>query len=167
MKKSLSIFVAAILVVGGGSFYGGMKYAQSKAPQGRMSQVDFQNLSPEERQQRIRDFGTNVGGARLRQGFGGQGGFAAGEVISKDDSSLEQARYGASKSVTVKLQNGGSRIIFLSDKTEITKSVKGLIQDLAVGKQITANGSANQDGSISAQSIQIRDNPRTDNSRPQ
>jgi len=33
---------------------------------------NLQNLSPEERQQRLQELGGNVGGARLRQGFGGR-----------------------------------------------------------------------------------------------
>jgi len=116
---------------GGGSAFGGQ---------------NLQNLSPEERQQRLQELGGNVGGARLRQGFGGQG-LATGEIISKDD-----------KSVTVKLRDGGSKIVFLSGSIEVTKSVSGTLVDLEVGKNISVNGTANSDGSITAQSIQLRPN---------
>ncbi len=153
MNKLITIVIAVAVVVGGGAFYGGMKYAQSKAPQGRLSQTDFhnlQNLSPEARQQRIQQLGANAGG--FRGGSGGNrsgGGFTAGEIISKDD-----------KSVTVKLQDGGSKIIFLSDSTEITKSATGALSDLEVGKNISVNGTANSDGSVTAQSIQLRPIPQ-------
>ncbi|MDP2704616.1 MAG: DUF5666 domain-containing protein [bacterium] len=153
MNKLIVIVIAVAVVVGGGAFFGGMKYAESKSPASRFSQADFQNLqnlSPEERQQRLQELGANAG-AGFRGGTGGGqrggGGFTTGEIISKDD-----------KSVTVKLQNGGSKIVFLSDSTEITKSTSGSINDLEVGKNISVNGTANSDGSVTAQSIQLRPN---------
>jgi len=150
MNKLIAIVIATAVVVGGGAFYGGMKYAQSKAPQGRLSQADFQNLqnfSPEERQQRLQELGANAGGFRGGQRGGNAGGFTTGEIISKDD-----------KSVTVKLRDGGSKIVFLSDSTEITKSAAGTLSDLEVGKNISVNGTTNSDGSITAQLIQLRPN---------
>jgi len=131
MKKFLPLILIVIIGVGVGAFYGGMKYAESKA------------LS--DRQQRMQQFGANFGGFRLGLGSGQRGGFTAGEIIAKDD-----------KSVTVKLQNGGSKIVFLSDSTEITKSAAGALSDLEVGKNIIVNGTANSDGSITAQTIQLR-----------
>src|SRR3989338_8495548 len=161
MNKLIVIVIATAVVVGGGAFFGGMKYAESKSPRGRLSQTDFQNLqnlSPEERQQRLQELGANAGSFRGGAGSGqrGGGGFTAGEIIAKDDPEGEQAPYGASKSVTVKLQNGGSKIVFLSDSTEITKSVAGALSDLEVGNNITVNGTANSDGSVTAKSIQLR-----------
>ena len=145
-KTILSIIVVAI-VVGGGAFYGGMKYADSGSSRGQFSRVDFQNLSPEERQQRLQELGANAGAA-FRSGGGMRGsggGFVGGEIISKD-----------AKSITVKLQNGGSKIVFLSDATEITKSAAGALSDLEVGKNITVNGTVNSDGSVTAQMVQLR-----------
>jgi len=145
-SKLVAIVITTAVVVGGGAFYGGMKYAESKNPRGQFSRADFQNLSPEERQQRLQEFGTNGGaGFRGRTSGGQRGEFTAGEIIAKDD-----------KSVTVKLQNGGSKIVFLSDSTEITKSVAGALSDLEVGKNIIVNGTANSDGSVTAQTIQLR-----------
>ena len=152
MNKLIVIVIATAVVVGGGAFFGGMKYAESKSPQGRVSQADFQNLqnlSPEERQQRLQELGANAG-AGFRGAGGGQrggGGFTAGEIIAKDD-----------KSITVKLSDGGSKIVFLSDSTTISKMTDGTKSDLEIGKQVTVNGSANSDGSVTAQSIQLRPN---------
>ncbi|MBI2628097.1 MAG: hypothetical protein HYW71_01510 [Candidatus Niyogibacteria bacterium] len=130
MKKLLIIGIAVI--VSGGAFYGGMKYAENKA------------LS--DRQQRIQQFGGSR--TEFRNGGSGNrigGGFASGEIIAKDN-----------KSLTVKLQDGGSKIIFLSDSTEITKSAEGALSDLEIGKNISVNGAANSDGSVTAQIIQLK-----------
>ncbi len=141
MKKLLSVAVVVAIVVGGGAFYGGMKYAQ-----GRNSRGNFTNLTAEQRQQ----FMANAG-AGFRSGAGGQGmrgaggGFTAGEILSND-----------SQSITIKMPDGGSRIVFYSDSTEISKQVAGSVSDLAVGKAVSISGSSNSDGSITAQSIQIR-----------
>lgn len=141
MNKLIVVALAVAVVVGGGAFFGGMKYAQSKSPSGQFSR---QGLSANASDA----FGQDHGGGTGRQ-FGGQrgGGFTAGEIISKDD-----------KSLTVKLQDGGSKIIFLSDSTGVTKSAEGTLNDLEIGKNITVTGTANSDGSVTAQSVQVRPN---------
>ncbi len=144
MKKLIIFSAILIIAVGGGGFFGGMQYQKSKSPSS-----DFQtlrNLSPEERQQRFQQMGIP---GESPNGLAGNnrtgGGFATGEIISKDD-----------KSVTVKLRDGGSKIIFYSESTEISEFVNGSSNDLEVGKTIIVNGKTNQDGSITAQSVQIR-----------
>lgn len=121
--------ISVAVIVGGVAFYGGMKYAENKATAGR--------------QQRAQQFSGGTGGGQR-----GGGGFISGEILSKDD-----------KSVTVKLQDGGSKIVFLSDSTKITKSTDGALSDLEVGKNVSVNGTANPDGSITAQMIQLRPQP--------
>lgn len=87
-------------------------------------------------------FSARTGGQGMMR-TGGQ--VTAGKVISKDD-----------KSVTVSLRDGGSKIIFFTASTSIEKPTKADIGELASGTQISAIGSSLPDGSISAQSIQIR-----------
>lgn len=88
-----------------------------------------------------RDLGEQMFGNRQRVA----GGFTAGEIISKDG-----------QSIIIRHPDNGSKIIFFSDSTEITKFAEGALSDLEVGKNVSVNGSANSDGSITAQSIQLR-----------
>jgi hypothetical protein len=135
MKKIVSIVIGVAIVVGGGGFYGGMKYAQAK-------RGNFGNLTAEQRQQ----FAANGGAAfRAGQRGGANGGLVSGQILSKDDTSI-----------TIKLRDGGSKIVLYSDKTEVGKFVNDTSADLEVGKNVSANGTSNQDGSLTAQSIQIR-----------
>jgi len=131
MKKNVLIALSAVilLAVGGGAFYGGMVYGKSQNARPSFTAGNFQG-------------GTKIGqpGA-IRNG----GGNASGEIISKDGNSI-----------TLKTQNGGSKIIFYSSATTVSKSAAGTIDDLATGANIIVTGTAGSDGSISAQSIQIR-----------
>lgn len=132
--KKIIIIIIAIVFIGSGSFYGGMKYGTNKAT------TNIQNM----RQVRGQQFVSGgAGGPRSGQGSGE--GFTAGEIISKDD-----------KSITIKLRDGGSKIIFLTTTTPVTKSATGSMEDLSAGTQVVITGKANPDGSLSAESIQIR-----------
>lgn len=125
MKKNL-FFLIILISIGGGTFYAGMKYSQSKIPQGFS--------------QRIQN-----GIENRAMGRQDENSFVTGEIISKDD-----------KSLTVKLRDGGSRIVFYSDTTEVSKFASGTIGDVENGDTIMITGKTNQDGSLTAQSIQIR-----------
>jgi hypothetical protein len=142
MNNKIIAIVIGIVVIGVGSFYAGTKYAKAKSSSGG-SFANFANLSPEERQARFAagGAGTNMGQRGMRNG----GGFTTGEILSKDD-----------KSITVKLMQGGSKIIFMTMNTPIMKSIAGSVDDLKVGEQVTVTGTTNSDGSLSAQMIQLR-----------
>ena len=137
MNKKIIIPIIAVVLIGV-SFYGGMLYGKSQQPVGG----SFANMTPEQRQARLAQGGF-AGGVGVRGNR--DGGFTAGEILSKDD-----------KSITVKLTDGGSKIVFLSPTTQVLKSTTGILNDLAVGTQVVASGNAGSDGSITATSIQIR-----------
>jgi len=124
--KKIIFIVIAIIIIGVVAFYGGMKYSENKIPQ--------RNSFQGGRMTNIANSGR-LGGAD----------FISGDIISKDD-----------KSITIKMRDGGSKIIFYSNSAEVGKFVSGASSDLEVGKSVTITGSANSDGSITAQSIQIR-----------
>lgn len=137
-KKYITLTIIFVIIVGGGMFYGGMQYGTSKTKADQMASRG--------------NFGGGNGGQRGPQGGqnGGQranggGGFINGDILSKDDTSI-----------TVKSQDGSSKIIFFSDSTMIGKAAAGSVSDLNVGEQVMVNGKANSDGTIAAQNIQIR-----------
>lgn len=75
----------------------------------------------------------------------------AGEILSSD-----------SNSITVKLADGSSKIVLLSDKTQINKAETASVSDLKSGERVAIFGTENSDGSITAQNIQL--NPQFRNS---
>jgi len=151
-KKNTIYIALTIIIVGAGAFYGGMVYGKKSS--GSLS--DLKNLTPQEQRQKLQSLGLFGGGTNggARGDFGRNGGtggtgnqFDTGQIIAKDD-----------KSITVKSNDGNSKIIFLSASTEINKSATGTPSDLIVGEQVTINGTANADGSLTAAAIQLRPN---------
>lgn len=129
MKQNyLVIGLIAILCAAGG-FFGGMKYQQSKQPTfGQMRNFQGQRN------------GTNALNGQQRQGFRP----VRGEVLSIDRSSL-----------TIKQQDGSSKIVILNEKTEINKAQKATIADIKTGELVAAFGQEATGGTLTAQSIQI------------
>lgn len=150
MKKS-HIAIGAVIVIA--AFFAGMKFGQGGV--GKMTAADFQKLSPTEQQQALQSLrgsggfggrtgGTRTGGTGSPQAGGGSD-FTSGDILSTD-----------SQSITVKLRDGSSKIVFFSSSTAITKSASGAADDLKTGTQIMVSGTTNSDGSITAQTIQVR-----------
>jgi len=136
MKNKIVTFSIAAIIIAGLSFYGGIKYQQSQG---------------------IRNFRQFAGGGqgfegqmRIRNGSGlgpngGSGGRqVAGEILNQDGTSI-----------TVKMPDGSSRIVLLTDKTTYNKASEGTKSDLKVGEQVRAFGTDNADGSITAVNIQL------------
>lgn len=132
-NKKIGLVIVGIIVLVG-LFYIGMVYGKSqvatKVQTGQGSQTFGQN-------------GRGAGGMRN----GGFGGLTSGEIIAKD-----------AQSITIKMRDGSSKIVFYTNKITVEKNVSGTSSDLVVGKQVSVTGTANLDGSETAQSIQIRPN---------
>lgn len=128
-KKKIVPAILVILIVGGISFYGGMKYQISKTP--------------------VRQGGGNFGNGQngMNRGRGGMGGgsFINGEITAKDNSSI-----------TLKMRDNSTKIVFFSTSTSIGTTVAGTANDLVIGKFVSVGGQANATGVVTAQSIQVR-----------
>lgn len=129
MNKKISLLLGVVVLMGI-SFYVGGKYYSNKN-----KTVATQNTNGMMR-------GLNTGNKTRGGTFGG---LIAGDIISRD-----------AQSITVSLRDGGSKIIFYTDKTNITKTITGGVVDLSVGEQVNVTGITNPDGSVIAQSVQIR-----------
>ena len=128
-KNSLIITIVVAIVCLGAGFFAGMKYQESKLPQ-------FARNLPNDFQGRMDRSGQRTGATGFRP--------VIGEIISIDD-----------KSITVKLSDDSSKIILITDSSEINKTESSSFNDLKEGENITAFGQENSDGSITAQNIQI------------
>jgi len=127
MKTAIWVVLAAVLF-GAAGFWGGVTYQKSQAPSG---------------------FAGRAGGFPGAGGAGGAGGLrnsaniATGTVISQDASSI-----------TVKTANGGSKTVYVSAQTNVSKQQVLTVTDIKVGDQVAAFGQA-ANGGIDARSVQI------------
>lgn len=159
MEKNtiITAVIVAVVAFGGGIFY--QKYSSGA------TLADLKNMSAEDRRTALSDAGvsggggmggTRAGGIGMR-GAGGAGRganmggtpgdqFVTGEVLSSD-----------AKSITVKTQDGGSKIIYTSAETKISKSTAGALTDIKTQTQIVVSGTADSSGIVTAKTIQIRD----------
>jgi hypothetical protein len=134
MNKNTAVTVALVLLVGVGGFYGGMTYQKSQSPANGFAQ-----------------YGGRMGQGGPAGGPGGMGrnGFGrpvAGQIIEKDASSI-----------TVKMQDGSTKIVLLSNSTTINKATKAIKDDLKKGENVMVVGTTNSDGSVTANNINLGD----------
>lgn len=130
MKNNIALIVLVALLVGGGvGFFGGMQY--QKGQRGSFGQAANGQFGPRG--------GSGANGARFRNGGG-----VGGEVLNIDTNSI-----------TVKLQDGSSRIVLLTGSTTVNKAAQASVSDISVGTRVAAFGTPNTDGSVTATNIQI------------
>lgn len=135
MQKQLLVGgVLALVLVGSGSFYGGMKYQQTKVPTfGARMPGGFGQM---------RDGAV---GQAMRRPVGGDNLGAVGEVLAKDATGF-----------TIKLRDGGSKNIFTTSSTRVSKMADGSMNDLETGTNVTVLGTTSADGSLTATQVQVR-----------
>jgi hypothetical protein len=125
--KNIAVATAAVII----AFIGGMLFGKHSVAKAPAINAQFGGMQQQGR--------MNGGAVR------GAGGFVTGTVLSKDE-----------KSITIQSQGTGSKIVVLSPSTTVSKSTTGTLEDVAVGSSVTVTGATNSDGSITAQSVQLR-----------
>lgn len=137
-KQQLIGGIATVVVLCGVSFWGGTMYAKVGSP-GRGQ------------------FAAQAGQGRFGSGnrLAGNGG-AFGSVVSKDANSITIKLMGGPNATNAGQNGSGSRIVLFDSKTQVGEFTIGSTSDLQVGQSVSVNGTANADGSITAQMIQIR-----------
>lgn len=138
MKTAIWVVLAAVLF-GAVGFWGGVTYQKAQAPAGFAAR-----------------FGGGSGGAG--GGFPGAGGGAGGNAAARGVAGANIATGTViaqdAQSITVKSADGGSKTVFLSGQTQISKQQVLTATDIKVGDQVAAFGqSAN--GGIDARMVQI------------
>ncbi len=142
MKKQIPSFLLIAIVFAGAGFFGGMKYQQKKGLQNIRQQFgggQFQRGNGS----------ANISGQPRQAGNRIVGRAVTGEILSQDE-----------KSFTVKLPDGSSKIVLLSESTTVNKATAGTKEDLKTGEQVVVFGTENSDGSVTAQNIQLNPNFR-------
>ena len=139
MKPWLIVVVVVVVIaVGVGGFFGG------KAAGGGGTITPEQAIAALQTRR-----GWIPGRRRWIPGGGGTGGnsaggFTRGNIIAQD-----------SGSITVKLDDGSTKIILIPGSATIAVAQTGTASDLAVGKDVTVIGATNSDGTVTATQIQI------------
>ena len=129
MKKKYIVHIVW-LVVAIVAFVGGMYYGKATASPSLAG--------------RSGSFASSTrGGTGARGGAGG--GFVTGSIVSKDAQSL-----------TVQLANGNSEVVFYSTSTSVIIPSPASVSDLTPGTSVIVGGTQNSDGSVTAQTIQVR-----------
>jgi flagellar basal body-associated protein FliL len=130
-NKNIMIIVAVVLVIvaTAGGFFGGMMFQKNQTP----------------------SLGGAVGRGNFVGRFGAQGGQSAaafrpvrGQVLDMSNNSL-----------TVKMSDGSTKIVVLSESTAFMQSTKAALSDVKTGDTVNVVGTANSDGSVTATDIQI------------
>ncbi|MBP9700319.1 hypothetical protein KBD71_03495 [Candidatus Woesebacteria bacterium] len=131
MQQQFSLRTTLIcsLVIGAVGFGGGVVYQRSQSPR----------FQPGLNGNRMQQTGSN----QFRQNGMGMRPIA-GEILSSDETG-----------VTLKLADGSTKNILISDSVAVTSSTPASKNDLEVGTQVTVFGAQNSDGTIKAQSVSV------------
>lgn len=128
MKTWIWVVLAAVLF-GAVGFWGGVTYQKTQTPTGFAG--------------RFGGGGAGFGGGGANGGPRNSANVATGTVIAQD-----------AQSVTVKTADGGSKTVFISGQTQISKQQVLTASEIKVGDLVAAFGTA-ANGGIDARMVQI------------
>lgn len=132
MQNKLVLPIALLIAGLGAGFLGGMQFRNYQLQKMRG------NFGANGTFQRFMGNRTGQNGGMM-----GRGG-VIGSILSMDD-----------KSITVKMQDGSTKIVLFSDATTYENTATAAKTDLKVGQNVAVFGAANSDGSVTASSVQI------------
>jgi hypothetical protein len=137
-KNTIIIIAVIIILVGlGGGFLAGMQYQK------------LQNAGNNQFAGRAGGFGAAAG-----QGFTARG-TAAGAGGQRFTPVRGQVLSTGTNTLTVKQQDGTTKIVVIGTSTIFVNTQKAALSDLKTGDTIMVVGSSNSDGSITASDVQI------------
>ena len=138
MKNKNTLMIVAvvlIIVAAAGGFFVGMQYEKSQARNSAFGQF-------------AQRFGNGNGTYLQRTGANGQQGQrftpVRGQVLSLGSGTM-----------TVKMQDGSTKIVVLGSNTTFVKTQTGALSDLKQGDNVMVVGTNNSDGSVTATDVQI------------
>lgn len=138
MKNNLLIIIITAILSGGIGFWGARAYQKNQKISATPGQLQFGKGMQN---------GTGHGGNNMTRGGkmpGNGGGPVSGEISSLED-----------KTITLKTQDGSSKIIVFSDSSIINKISEASLADLQVGSQIMVMGTSDDSGTLTAKTISI------------
>jgi hypothetical protein len=139
MKQNLKPTVIAIIAVAAGAagFWGGIMYQKSKQP--NFGPGNFNRTGD-----RVTMMGQGNNLANQKRNGVANGGMIAGEITARDE-----------KSITVRTRDGSSKIVIIGSATKFTQSQETTITDAKTGESVVISGTANTDGSFTAESVML------------
>lgn len=131
MQKYIFTAIIVAVITGSIGFLAGDYYRKSKTPSNFRGQRQFANG-----QGQRPSTGNSTGRAGMQP--------VAGEITAVDDQTL-----------TIKTQNGDSKIVVYSDSTKINKTETASKDDLSTGSEVMVLGNQDDNGTITAQTISL------------
>ncbi len=145
MNRTVQIIlgILVVVVVAGGSFYGGMVYGKSQVPTFPNAALRGQGGAGGFVPGGQATGGQAQGGAAARQGAQG-GGFVIGQIEELGNGVL-----------TITDTSGKQTRVTVTDTTLIEKNASVTLADLKKGETVMVSGATGTDGTITARSVQV------------
>jgi hypothetical protein len=138
----IALGVVVVLVVAGGSFYGGTVYGQNQRQSDSTATRGWQGRPAGTQQPGSLPSGQSS--SDRSQSLGAQGGSLFGEILSVGDGQM-----------TILDQSGKQVQIHVTDTTLIQKQAEVTMTDLQQGETVAVSGRQEDDGSITARMVQV------------
>lgn len=146
MQYTNIMVIGAVVVATGVGFVGGTYYQKGQTNMMGNGNFNFQERGGNNQQPGGRSDGRGMNNGGNNNGMQGMrgGNMTSGEVTSMDD-----------KSITVKMSDGSSKIVLLSESTTYSMSESTTKDKVTVGSKIAVFGTSTSDGSLTASSVEL------------